>query len=183
MFDKIKNKLDMINNEVYFLDDTHEYWVKGVQYNSVSSTLEYFSRGFDKIPKEILDKAVTRGNAVHKALEDFINTGDIEVEDEYLDYVVNGVSYITRMRADGWKALSVEQKLFSVPEKVCGMVDLILYKETKTKILLKVVDWKTGSLRMSHYAQVSLYKYMLEKCLKRLKIANMKISTQLVSLK
>lgn len=225
MIDKIKDKLKKMNDKVVFNEETHQYFIENKEYNSVSSTLEYYSRGIKRIPKHILDDAVKRGNMVHLIAEEMLKGAtslDIDKEllyslcesqpywdkEKHMPYINNLIRYWQLLDNDSWEVLAVEQTLFSVPEKVAGQVDLILiryefdetewnndkntYKEAYEngtlrkddyyEIEIKIVDYKTGNIKIGNYAQVSIYHYMLKKALKSLKLP-IKITTELISLK
>lgn len=168
-----------------FHDETHTYWLGDTQYTSVSDTLTYFSASFDAIPANVLEKAINRGNQIHSFLEWYCENLDkreaIEKkykDHEYFPYFQRGMNKIDNYLSNGWEILATEQLMYSIPDKVAGTVDLLLYRDGEVKI----VDWKSGSLKIQNYAQIGIYKHLFLKSLSRLK-APLIVTTELVSLK
>ena len=62
---------------VEYLDDIHIYLVNGVIVPSITSMLKNKFPVANSIPKAVLDKARTRGNRVHKEIEDYENLESI----------------------------------------------------------------------------------------------------------
>lgn len=53
-----------------FKKETHQYFVNEEEKISVSKILDnYLGSSYDKIPKEVLQQAIIRGNAVHKVAQ------------------------------------------------------------------------------------------------------------------
>lgn len=53
-----------------FNPETHQYIVDGIEYPSVTQVLKAAGLcNFDKVPAELLERAIAFGNAVHKAIE------------------------------------------------------------------------------------------------------------------
>ena len=123
-------------------------------------------------------------------------------KDEYIPYLVNLIEFLQKEFKDGWKPLKAEQRVFNLSNNMAGSMDLLLYKEdykyintysptgklisasrSKEKtFFIKIVDYKTGNLRASAFAQVSLYQFMLKKVLKSLKLP-IELSSELISFK
>lgn len=194
MINKIKEKLQEIKEVVYFDDDSHSYYIMGEEYTSVSSTLSWFKQGLDKIPKDIMEKAIIRGKYIHNLAEQAVikygldcldkldEFKDNDFKDEWENYIINLFAFYYEKKQSGWDILATEQVLISKADKIAGTVDLLLYKQENDKIDILIVDYKTGALRTSNYLQVELYRVMLENALKRLKMP-ITIKTELISLK
>lgn len=194
MINKIKQKLQEIKDIVYFDADSHTYYVMGEEYTSVSNTLTWFKKDMEKIPKDILDRAIERGVYIHNLAEQAVNKygldcldkldefKDNNFKDEWENYLINLFAFYHEKKQDGWELLATEQVLISKTDKIAGTADLLLYKQVDEVIHIRIVDYKTGALRTSNYLQVELYRLMLENALKRLKTP-IKIKSELISLK
>ena len=61
---------------VEFIDDIHQYLVDGCMVDSVSRILETKFKGeYKNVPPAVLNNAAQRGTAVHKAIENYNNSG------------------------------------------------------------------------------------------------------------
>ena len=125
-----------------------------------------------------------------------------EFKEEYIPYLINLIDFLLEEFNNGWLPLKAEQRVFNLSNKMAGSMDLLLYKEdykyintyspagklisaTRSKektFFIKIVDYKTGNLRASAFAQVSLYQFMLKKVLKSLKLP-IELSSELISFK
>ncbi|MCP4336972.1 MAG: hypothetical protein GY679_03960 [Mycoplasma sp.] len=190
--DKIKKHLDSLTKNTIFNFEEHTYKVKGVFYKSVSETIVDYSRGIDRVPKKIMEEARERGNYVHEFMEQFLKEhngiANKKVQkyvkrDYYEDYLINGIKYIEKQFSSNWNILSVEQILYNVPNRVCGTADLIMYRIKGNNLELKIIDWKTGTIKLANHIQIEIYKRLLEHSINRFRIENLIIKTELVSLK
>lgn len=203
MLNKIINKLQDIKSDIHFEESDHTYYhyKKDMNLIPVSNTMDFYKGDIDKIPVDILQKAIDRGNFIHKLAEDYINfiklsEMHISIDDileqarkqegymqEYDSFIENFHKYIIDELDNGWLILGTEQIVYDIPNKIAGTIDLLLYKKVKDQITIKLVDYKTGNLRVGNYIQVSIYQYMLKKSLKGLKIPNLRVINELISLK
>ncbi len=188
IINKILSKLEKISNDMHFDSDTHTYFLKKDYrvMTSVSETLSWFRQKLEDIPEETLEKARKRGIEVHKALERHTeHKGEVLLPEEYMTYYLNGVRYLEKQKELGFNVLKVEQIIYSMGDNIGGTMDLLLYKinieEEDVKVIIKIVDWKTGKLKPSNYAQIGIYQFMLKKALGRIK--QVEVITELVCLK
>lgn len=197
MINKIKEALDKRASKIQFSEEDHTYWVGAEQYTSVSETLAFYNSSMDDIPN--MDYYSDRGTRVHKVLEKIANKQKVSVKDDELEFVNKGYEYLKEQLSNGWEILATEQIMYDIPKRVAGTVDLLLIRKTvkdyATFILphlsnednevweIKVVDWKTGPLKMQDYGQIGLYEFLLRKSLGKRLMENIEITTELVSLK
>ena len=65
---------------VDYFDDTHQYFVNGVEVPSVSKLVTFATGDTLKdIPKEVLRTASVYGTAVHNAIEKFEKSGEVQL--------------------------------------------------------------------------------------------------------
>lgn len=207
MVNKIKEALDKHASKLVFNEDEHTYTTQRgneiVSLTPVSSTLEFFKSKLDSIPKEVLYNAQIRGTMIHEIAEVMVDRlledKDITITEmtqvaqqnklydteKHYQYIFNLYCYLDGELRDGWKPLQTEQRMFHFQERIAGTADLLLYRETNDKFIIKIVDYKTGDLRVSNYPQVAIYHFMLKEVLRKVKNLDKEvlITTDLVSLK
>ena len=142
-----------------FDEEKHEYSIDGKIIPSVTDICSPISSDrFNSIPQQILERARNRGSLVHELCEEYLLTGDIEVEEldpEVLNYIYSFVEWYKTYRP---KILYTELQIFS--EEFCGTLDLVA--EIDNKILL--IDYKTTSVidKKSLSVQLCGYKKLCE---------------------
>ena len=168
MINKLKDILYYNNNNITFFEDTHKYYVNGVEKKSVSSLLNYFKTQEEidhfNSPEfqEFLKPYAIFGSNIHKQSELIdqgmkLNANDYD-EKEYT-HLKQYKKFISVNLKD-YDILVIEMMMYSPSLDVCGTIDrLLVHKETGSIML---ADIKTGTTRDSHWHQQLLYKYMLE---------------------
>ena len=98
---------------------------------------------FSAIPEHIMKAAIERGKAVHEAIENFINTGVIEIDFEYQIYIDYFNDWLKEYEPE---FLCSELKLYSHELGYKGIVDTLFIAENKCgERVLVMADWKTSS--------------------------------------
>lgn len=153
-----------IPNGEYFKEDTHEYFIDGVKYPSVTDIAKPISfERLDALQKSVLDRAKMRGQIVHELCEEYLLCGEIDenaVESEILPYIA---SFIEWARTYNPIVLFTEKRLFSANMGYCGCLDLLCYIDDK----LTLIDYKTTSAidKKSLSVQLSGYEQLVYHCL------------------
>lgn len=113
--------------------------------------------------------------------------GTKELKKLLLTMCLKAYVFLNKQFEKGYEVLATEQMVYDIPNKIAGSIDLLLYKEDDNKITIKVVDWKTGTLKMENYPQIEMYRFMVSKTINKnlRKKLNKKVEvkTKLVSLK
>lgn len=142
---KKQTKKQTVNKpKIVFKEDTHQYFVNGVELPSVSQIMKPASDGlYNMIPDYILDDAKKRGKGVHQAIQDYWLFG--VVSEEYQDYVERFIEFIEK-----WD-LTIYKCEYMVTDGVyAGTLDLILKRPNGVLVL---ADIKTT---------FKIHKYLLE---------------------
>lgn len=144
-----------MNQEIDFVEDSHEYVRNGKKYTSVTNLLKKFGLAADytKIPQNILNDAAARGKAIHKTLEDYIKKG-VNNDPTLL---APFIAYCTNRNIDLSKALS-EEVVYNDTYEIAGTIDF-QYEDNGIYV---IADFKTTS--QIHWNsvtwQISIYNYM-----------------------
>lgn len=73
------NSWNIKDHVLEFVDETHTYLVDGVLVPSVSKILKYkFGNKYDNVDEIVLQRAATKGTAIHEAIEKLCKTGEVE---------------------------------------------------------------------------------------------------------
>ncbi len=145
---------------IQFDADSHTYTRNQKEYISVTTLLKKFglSADYANISETVLKKAAEKGNAIHKALELYIN-GDKSMID-LVDEVKLFDNYVNLKNLD-INTMTSEMIVFDDNSKTAGTVDLQYSNEGNDYI----ADFKTTStLHIDVVAwQLSIYAYILAK--------------------
>lgn len=138
---------------VEYLDDIHIYLVNGVIVPSITSMLKNKFPVANSIPKAVLDKARTRGNRVHKEIEDYENLESISEPSIELQ------NYIELKDKHKFNVIDVEKIVVLHKDGqviACGRLDQLIELEGE----LAINDIKsTYKLNMEYlYYQTNLYR-------------------------
>lgn len=138
---------------VEYLDDVHIYLVNGVIVPSITSMLKSKFPVTNSIPKPILDNARTRGNRVHKEIEDYENLESIANASEEL------INYISLKEKHNFNVIDVEKiVVLEKDNKVvaCGRLDQLI--EINGEKAINDIK-STYKLNMEYlYYQTNLYR-------------------------
>ena len=82
-------KVELVKNNVLFLEEPHEYWLGDKQLHGITSAiknqLESARTEYDTCPEYLIKRAGEYGRSVHKGIENLINNfehdGTVETED------------------------------------------------------------------------------------------------------
>jgi hypothetical protein len=106
---------------IEFLADSHTYLVDGVIKPSVSEIIAPLTQAHYKdLNQEIVEKAGTRGSAIHKATEKIDLGEEYEIEDKWKDYILQYKKFKALRKP---KIIAVEQQLTN--GDYCGTIDRI----------------------------------------------------------
>jgi hypothetical protein len=149
--------IDLKLSKVVFDEMEHTYTLKKgkkvLQLSGVTSLLhrQLFQSKYDGIPKEIMEQAAERGNAIHRQIEMYESFGGELWDDEVNAYIKLKAKNNLKMVATEW--------LVSDNKHVASSIDVIFEKDDK----LVLCDIKTTSkLDMEYLSwQLSIYKYLL----------------------
>ncbi len=122
------------------------------------------------IPDNILKAAAERGTAVHKWIEEFIETGEIKpIELAYQIYIDYFLEWYKEYKPE---FILSEQLLVNKKDGYKGIIDTAFTYEKDGKKILCMCDWKTSSNlnRFKTMCQLNLYVRMFEKNYKDIKI-------------
>ena len=138
---------------IVFKEDTHQYFVDGKEYPSVTTILESLT-DYSFVNKELLDRAARFGTAVHKATELYDNNElDFDTLDpNLLPYVEAWDMFLHQYKPE---ILSVEQRVASM-YGYAGTLDryaIINGKRTIIDIKSGTVVPKYTGLQLSAYGQ------------------------------
>lgn len=143
----------------YFNEETHEYFVDGVKYPSITEIAKPISfERFNALQQSILEKARQRGKRVHELCEEYLLCGEIdekEIESEYLPYVASFIEWVRTYKP---KVIYTEKRLFGANLGYCGTFDLLC--EIDGKIVLidykatSTIDKKSLSVQLAGYDEL-----------------------------
>lgn len=138
----------------------HKYTYSGEEFISTTTLLKQYglSADYANVPPDVLKKAATRGNAVHKAIELFVG-GDTSMLG-LMSEVDAFNNYITMHNIDLTDAKS-EEILFDTNYKVAGTADL----QYRHKGINYISDIKTTYVLHEEPLawQLSIYNYLISK--------------------
>lgn len=136
-----------------YFDDTHTYLYDGLMLPSVSRILESkFNGEYKNVPPAVLNNAAKRGTAVHKAIENYNNSGYDDGSE-----AVRNFKFLQRLY--GFEVLDSELPLVIFKDDMpiaCGRLDMTMLIDGQTGI----ADIKTVStLNKEKIAyQLNLYR-------------------------
>lgn len=138
---------------VEFIDDIHQYLVDGCMVDSVSQILGMkYKNEYSNVPPAVLDNAAKRGTAVHKAIENYNNSGYDDGSEAVRNFKFLQKQY-------GFEVLDSELPLVLFKDDMpiaCGRLDMTMLMDGETGI----ADIKTVStLNKEKIAyQLNLYR-------------------------
>ncbi|WP_425380753.1 PD-(D/E)XK nuclease family protein [Spiroplasma endosymbiont of Polydrusus pterygomalis] len=159
-----------------FNKKTHQYFLKDKELFSVSKILDnYLGSSYDKIPKEILEPAIIKGNIVHKVAELYfknINNDNLvkkikdklvnnKFNENILSYCLTLLNFLEKKFTGNLETIS--EQMFNA-DVVAGTPDLIF----KNKLdLYTIIDFKTYKvmskvLKIKAELQLTAYYWLLK---------------------
>lgn len=138
---------------VEFIDDIHQYLVDGCMVDSVSQILgTKYRNEYASVPPAVLNNAAKRGTAVHKAIENYNNSGYDDGSEAVRNFKFLQKQY-------GFEVLDSELPLVLFKDDMpiaCGRLDMTMLMDGETGI----ADIKTvSSLNKEKIAyQLNLYR-------------------------
>lgn len=144
---------------INFDEATHTYTRNNNQYTSVTTLLKNYglSPSYANIPQHVLDQAAARGNATHKALENYIKFGTIDSNNIDLE---NFIKYITARNIN--IALSTSEEIvYDDNFLIAGTIDW-QYTDGDEDV---IADFKTTSQIHWEFVtwQLSIYNFIKSK--------------------
>lgn len=136
-----------------YFDETHTYLYEGLMLPSVSQILGVkYKNDYASVPPAVLNNAAQRGTAVHKAIENYNNSGYDDGSEAVRNFKFLQKQY-------GFEALDSELPLVIFKDDMpiaCGRLDMTMLMDGKTGI----ADIKTvSSLNKEKIAyQLNLYR-------------------------
>ena len=142
-----------------YFDEDHLYLVDGVIVPSITQILKQkFSKKYEGVSTEILNRAAEAGTNVHEAIEKFVTAGE---ESDLLE--VRNFKFLQRQYAFTVKAAEVPVILFHDDEPIAaGRLDLVIQSGDK----LGLADIKRTSVLDKEYLayQLNLYRIAYQQC-------------------
>ena len=138
-------------NELIYRDEDHSYWLGGKHIPSVTQLLQEqgIAPDFSNAPKEKLSKAAAHGTLVHDEIENFFNTGEEGITDEFQDF--KRLIYEPLIRKGAWLC-----EVMVHTDDYAGRADIIVF----TNDAIIFIDTKTGEVHKNSTAwQTSMYAY------------------------
>ena len=137
---------------IEFDEETHTYKVDGKILPSVTTITSILSNlEYKDIDKEILQKAAEKGTKIHKAIENYIDWNDYELEKQYEPYMLQ---FKKALKLEKFEPIKSEFKL--TDGEICGTLDnmsqlgeyriIIDYKTTST-IHKKLLEAQFGGYK------------------------------------
>lgn len=111
-----------MTDEVRFVEETHQYFINGVEYPSVSTVLSLFA-DYARVPRAVLERKRMIGRAVHHAIqlyeEDALDPDSIA--DEWAGFFEGWI----KLKADmPGQVVASEQIVFSKKHRCAGRLDI-----------------------------------------------------------
>lgn len=153
-----------IPNGKFFNEETHEYFIDGVKYPSVTDIAKPISfERLDALQKSMLERARMRGTIVHELCEEYLLCGEIDesaIDSEILPYMASFVEWARTYKP---KVIFTEKRLFSANMGYCGCLDLLCKIDGK----IVLIDYKATSAidKKSLSVQLAGYEQLLYHCL------------------
>lgn len=151
---------------------THTYTRNNVQYISVTTLLKNYglSADYTGIPQDVLLKASQRGNATHKAIEDYINTNTVTPNNIDLD---NFIKYVTARGIDTSKSIS-EEVIYDDTYQIAGTIDW-QYEDNGDEIIADhkttaTIHWNSVAWQLSIYNFIKCKGDVIQYYIKKLKV-------------
>ncbi len=143
--------------ELTFEEEWHSYKVNGITIPSVSKIMRPLSsQAYKDIDREVLDRAASRGTAVHFAIELYSDTGYAEIDEEYKPYFE---AYLQWERDYRPQIIATEYRVYHPALWYAGTLDKIaVIKESNTLVDIKTTavlsEWQV-SVQLSAYEQAA----------------------------
>lgn len=156
----------VVDGDLTFIEDTHQYLYKGVLIPSVSEILKYiFPNKYKGVSKETLNKKANYGSVVHKYIELFENGRFEELPQLDLYQKLSFKQYCKLVAKNDIKVLE-QEKMIHYEDYYAGRFDMIANIKGKECLC----DIKTtAELDMEYLSwQLSLYEFAYGKKFKKL---------------
>lgn len=139
--------------ELTFEESTHTYRLDGQEIPSVTTVMGPLSAAkYRTVNRSTLDRAASRGTAVHSAIEMWINYGIEDYSPELSGYFQGFMDWWNRYRPE---PVGTEVKLYHKLLRYAGTADLIAYIDGE----LTLVDFKTTTTIIDMTCSVQLEAY------------------------
>lgn len=142
----------------YFDEETHKYYVDGVEKPSVTEIANPISfERLDALQKSMLERARMRGTRCHELAEEYLLLGELDVEEietEFIPYIQQFVLWVKTYRP---KVIYTEKILYG--KDFCGTLDLVC--EIDGKIInvdykfTSSIDKKSLSVQLEGYSRLA----------------------------
>lgn len=148
-------KEDLVESGVIFIEDTHQYFLDGVELQGITQSLIHraFPDTYANIPEEVLMRAAEKGSNIHETIQFCEENGFPGQTPEWLSYA--------KIKADNHLHYITHEYIVTDRVKFASAIDLVMVDD-EGKIVL--CDIKTTSVR--HYdnvtLQLSIYKRYFE---------------------
>jgi len=148
-------KADLVESGVIFKEDTHQYFLDGVELQGITQSLIHraFPDTYANIPEQVLMRAAEKGSNIHETIQFCEENGFPGATPEWLSYA--------KMKADNHLHYITHEYIVTDRVKYASAIDLVMVDD-EGKIVL--CDIKTTSVR--HYdnvtLQLSIYKRYFE---------------------
>ena len=144
-----------------FYDDTHRYTIDGEEVPSVSELTRFIFRElYQEAPQYVVEGAAARGTKVHKATEALDKYGEVEIEDDLVEYLKAYVAF-TKENTPEWEKIEwavCNEKLYAGTLDRYGTVN-----GKKAIVDIKTTGTISGLHKVLYSAQLNLYRMAAQK--------------------
>ena len=140
------------SSELRYVDETHQYFLGDRQIPSVSKLVSFATGDtLSNVPPEVLQKAAEYGTAVHNAIEEFENTGNIAMlfEDVIAQYM--GLKEASKLEIASMEQIITDCKNYAGRYDILAKNGYLFDIKTNSRPMIDKWSW-----------QLSLYYYALD---------------------
>lgn len=113
---------DVATPTIEYRDETHQYFVAGKEFPSVSTVLSLFA-DYSRVPRETLEYKRQLGRAVHKAVE-LLEAGTLDFDTVDAPCIPYLESWAALKKVRPLRLIASEQIVYSVKWRFAGRLDL-----------------------------------------------------------
>lgn len=157
---------------INFDEATHTYTRNGNQYTSVTTLLNKYglSPSYANIPQNVLQQAANRGHNTHKAFENYIKQGLVDLNDTDL---ANFIKYVTARNIDV-KTSTSEEIVYDDTYLIAGTIDW-QYIDLDEEVIADFkttsqIHWESVTWQLSIYNFIKCKGDIIQYYIKKLKV-------------
>ena len=140
-------------DELDFEEERHLYKLNGNVIPSVTTVMKPLSSSvYGEVDKEVLNKAATRGTAVHQAIENYLNFGIEDIPFSCRGYLDAFIQFKNDYKPE---VVKTEYRMYHKYLNYAGTCDLLCYIDGK----LYLIDYKTSYKVETMLTRVQIMAY------------------------